>query len=54
MGEFLDSCCEGRLTLTSTLEMLPMTLYWLSTTARDVTPSLFINFRASLRGLSPL
>ena len=41
-------------TLTSTFDMLPTTFDWLSTTARDVNPSLFINLRASLRGLSPL
>lgn len=41
-------------TFTSTLDILPTTLDWLSTTARDVKPSLFINLRASLRALSPL
>lgn len=34
--------------------MLPTTLVWLSTTASEVRPSLFISFKASLRGLSPL
>lgn len=40
--------------MTSTFDMFPTTLYWLSTTANDDTPSLFINFKASFTGLSPL
>ena len=42
------------LTLTSTWEMLPMTLFWLSRTGSEVMPSLFMSSRASVRGLSPL
>lgn len=44
----------GDITLTSTVEMLPTTFHWLSITAKEVRPSLFINLRASMRGLSPL
>ena len=44
----------GDYTLTSAIEMLPTTLNWLSTTASDVKPSLFISLRASFKALSPL
>lgn len=41
-------------TLTSMVEMLPTTLCWLSSTARDVTPSKSSSSRASRSGRSPL
>ena len=41
-------------TWTSTFDMLPTTLYWLSTTARDEIPSSFMILSASFRGRSPL
>ena len=41
-------------TLTSVVDILPITLRWLSTTTSDEIPSVFISWRASLRGLSPL
>jgi hypothetical protein len=40
--------------LTSTVEMLPMTLRALSSTANDDTPSSMRRVRASAKGLSPL
>lgn len=40
--------------LTSTVEILPTTLCWLSTTARDEMPSLFISSKALNNGASPL
>lgn len=40
--------------LTSTVDMLPMTLRALSRTARDDTPSLRSKVRASVKGRSPL
>lgn len=53
-GDWMEARGIARLALTSVFEILPTTLNWLSTTAREVTPSLFIKIRASLRGLSPL
>lgn len=41
-------------TLTSVVEMLPTTLEWLSTTAMDEIPSLFMSCSASQSCLSPL
>lgn len=40
--------------LTSATEMLPTTFDELSSIARDDTPSLWSNVRASAKGLSPL
>jgi hypothetical protein len=40
--------------LTSVVEMLPITLRPLSTTARLERPSVLMRRRASVRGLSPL
>lgn len=44
----------GLLTRTSTCEMLPMTLFWVSRTGSEDTPSLFMSSRAAARDLSPL
>lgn len=41
-------------TWTSTTEMLPTALLWLSTTAMEGIPSMFITVNASSKGLSPL
>ena len=44
----------GQLTLTSTCEILPMTLFCASKTGIEDTPSLCMSSRAVARGLSPL
>lgn len=41
-------------TFTSTVEILPITLDWWSSTGSDETPSSFINCSAWNNGLSPL
>lgn len=52
-------CRSGRLLVlvsnfTSAVEMFPMTLLALSTTATEVSPSSLIKVRASVNGRSPL
>lgn len=44
----------SELTRTSTWEMLPITLFWTSRTGRELMPSSFRSWSASVKGLSPL